>query len=80
MNYQREKRKVFIDIAKNMNIPVRILWFIRDGRPFNNLRGKMKETNTMYYHNKPVPEVAYNTYSKYFEEPISEEGNIEIVY
>jgi hypothetical protein len=80
MNFMAEKRKVFIDIAKDMNIPVRILWFIRDGRPFNQLRGKVKETNTMYYHTKPIPEVAYNNYSKYFDEPTSDEGFVEVVY
>jgi len=79
MNYTKERRKAFIDIAKDMNIPVRILWFIRDGRPFNEIRGKVKEINTMYYHNKPVPEVAYNTYSKYFDEPTAMECKIEIV-
>jgi len=80
MNYDLTRRQKFIDIAKDMNIPVRFLWFIRDGRPFNTLRGKVKETNTMYYHTKPVPEVAYNNYSKYFEEPTSREGLVEIVY
>lgn len=80
MNYSKDKRKVFIDMSKDMNIPVRLLWFIRDGRPFNQLRGKAKEVNTMYYHLKPVPEVAYNTYSKYFEEPTKDEGDIEIVF
>jgi hypothetical protein len=80
MNYSSERRQKFINIAKNMNIPVRFLWFIRDGRPFNELRGKVKETNTMYYHTKPVPEVAYNNYSKYFEKPTPREGFVEIVY
>jgi bifunctional polynucleotide phosphatase/kinase len=38
-------------------VPVRILWHIRDGRPFNALR------------EKPVPEVAYAVYSKHFAVP-----------
>ena len=37
--------------------PSRILWHIRDGRPFNELRLA------------PVPEVAYAIYSKYFVRP-----------
>lgn len=40
-----------------LGVPVRILWFIRDGRPFNSLR------------EKPVPEVAYAVYSKHFIPP-----------
>jgi bifunctional polynucleotide phosphatase/kinase len=40
-----------------LGIPYRILWFIRDGRPFNALR------------EKPVPEVAYAVYSKHFIPP-----------
>ena len=40
-----------------LGVPVRIVWSIRDGRPFNALR------------EKPVPEVAYAIYSKYFVRP-----------
>ena len=40
-----------------LGVPLRILWFIRDGRPFNALR------------EKPVPEVAYAVYSKHFIPP-----------
>jgi len=38
--------------------PVTVVWFVRDGRPWNALR------------EKPVPEVAYAVYSKHFEEPV----------
>ena len=48
-----------------LGVPVRILWSIRDGRPFNALR------------EKPVPEVAYAIYSKHFVRP---EGNVTIIY
>jgi hypothetical protein len=37
--------------------PYRILWHVRDGRPFNALRPA------------PVPEVAYAIYAKYFVRP-----------
>ena len=41
-----------------LGYPVTIVWFVRDGRPWNALR------------EKPVPEVAYAVYSKHFEEPV----------
>ena len=79
MNYTRQGRKRYIELAKEMKVPVRILWFVRDGRPFNTLRGYKTETDTVYAHRNPVPDVVYNVYSKKFEEPTSEEGEIEIV-
>lgn len=48
-----------------LGVPVRIIWCIRDGRPFNALR------------EKPVPEVAYAVYSKHF---IRSEGDVSIIY
>jgi len=48
-----------------LGVPVRILWFIRDGRPFNALR------------EKPVPEVAYAVYSKHYVPPT---GTITLMY
>jgi bifunctional polynucleotide phosphatase/kinase len=52
-----ENREPYLALAKEHGIPCRILWHIRDGRPFNVLR------------DKPVPEVAYAMYTKYFNEP-----------
>jgi bifunctional polynucleotide phosphatase/kinase len=49
----------------SLGFPVRVLWCIRDGRPFNALR------------EKPVPEVAYAVYSKHFVRP---EGDVTIIY
>jgi len=86
MNPYKAKRRDYIKIAKELDIPVRILWFIRDGRPFNALRGTYDSvlggyrTDATFYHKEPVPEVAFNTYSKQFEEPSKDEGEIEIVY
>jgi bifunctional polynucleotide phosphatase/kinase len=50
-------RSPYEELAASLKIPFQILWHIRDGRPFNALR------------EKPVPEVAYAIYSKYFVEP-----------
>ena len=85
-NPYKKKRMEYIEIARELNIPVRILWFIRDGRPFNELRGTYDSnlggyrTDATYYHKEPVPDVAFNVYTKNFEEPTEEEGEIEIVY
>jgi len=49
----------------SLGVPVRIVWFLRDGRPFNALR------------EKPVPEVAYAVYSKHFVRP---EGDVQLIY
>jgi bifunctional polynucleotide phosphatase/kinase len=52
-----ENRKPYADLAKEKGIPFRILWHIRDGRPFNKLR----ET--------PVKDLVYANYTKTFVEP-----------
>ena len=57
-------REPYLTLASERGIPVRILWHIRDGRPFNALRPK------------PVPEVAYAVYSKHFVGP----ENAELVF
>jgi len=49
---------------QSLEVPMRILWHIRDGRPFNKGRAK------------PVPPVAYAIYTKYFVEP----KGAELVY
>jgi bifunctional polynucleotide phosphatase/kinase len=41
----------------SLSLPVRFLWHIRDGRPYNAVRAK------------PVPEIAYAVYSKHFSVP-----------
>jgi bifunctional polynucleotide phosphatase/kinase len=63
-----KNRAPYIALAKELAYHVRILWHGKDGRPWNALRPK------------PVPEIAYAVYSKYFEEPTEAEGSIEIVY
>jgi DNA 3'-phosphatase len=60
-------RKPYEDLAEEKGIPFRILWHIRDGRPFNALR------------EKPVPEVAYANYTNSFVEP-EDDVDVELVY
>ena len=50
-------RDPYIALAAEKKLPLRIVWHVRDGRPFNALR------------EKPVPEVAYAVYSKHFVAP-----------
>lgn len=50
-------RAPYLLLAAEIGVPCKILWFVRDGRPFNALRPK------------PVPGVAYAVYSKHFVEP-----------
>lgn len=69
----RAKRHEIVEgISGSAQTPVRVLWFIRDGRPFNKERPD------------PVPEIAYRTYTKHFEKPTLEEfgpgSTIELVY
>lgn len=63
-----KNRAPYIALAKERGYRVRIVWCVRDGRAWNALRPK------------PVPEIAYAVYSKYFEEPTEAEGTVEVVY
>lgn len=67
-NGRKEKRNEFLDLAREHNYFTTIIWLVPDGRPFNKQR------------DSPVPEVAYNVYSKYFVEPASDEADRLIVY
>lgn len=62
-NPNNTDREEFINLARSIinNIKVRIWWFARDGRPFNDLRSKR------------VPDIVYNIYSKNFQEPETNE-------
>lgn len=57
----KKNRAPYIELAHSLGVAVRIAWCIADGRPWNALRPK------------PVPEIAYAVYSKYFEEPTEAE-------
>jgi hypothetical protein len=82
LNFSKEQRSRYTKLARAMKVPIRILWHILDGRPFNSIRGKEEAMilGTTYKHKEPVPEVAYANYSKNFEEPTEDEGEIEIVF
>jgi hypothetical protein len=72
LNYNSEIRASYIKIAKSYDYKIRILWHIRDGRCYNDLRGlyeKIYYGNTVYFHTKPVPAIVYNVYSSKFETP-----------
>ncbi len=60
-------REPYIDLAKKADVPIRIVWHVRDGRPYNALR------------EKPVPEIAYAVYSKHFVDPDLHMVAVEIV-
>lgn len=81
-NPSRANRKEFIDIARKYHIPVRIFWFIRDGRAFNSLRGKEPKTedSEVFYHSKPVPKSAFDRYVSLFEDPTKDGEELEIIY
>jgi bifunctional polynucleotide phosphatase/kinase len=66
-----KNRAPYIALAKELAYHIRILWHVKDGRPWNALRCAPQ---------KPVPEIAYAVYSKYFEEPMETEGLVDIVY
>ena len=61
-------RAPYIELARELGIPIRVLWHIRDGRPYNTLRTRV------------VPEIAYATYSKRFEDPTLDGIPVEKIY
>jgi bifunctional polynucleotide phosphatase/kinase len=82
LNFSKEQRSRYTKLARDMKVPIRILWHPRNGRFFNAVRGKEEAMilGTTYKHKEPVPEVAYANYTKNFEEPTQSEGEIEIVF
>lgn len=65
----KERRNEVYAIAKECNATPHIIWFPRDGRPFN------KERTT-----RIVPGVAYGTYTKYFSDPREDGMPISVMY
>ena len=64
-NSSSKNRQIWIDFANELNKSYIIVWFVRDGRPFNELRILNK-----------VPPVAYGVYTKYFTRPLIEDNYI----
>ena len=59
-NPSTEKRLEYIDkCLSTTDIHIRVLWHIRDGRPFNELRMPEHRVGT----------IVYNMYTKHFEHP-----------
>ena len=58
----RASRQELIMLAQKYNVPVRIFWVSRPGRPYNETR------------EKPVSEIALRIYTKNFERPSKDEG------
>lgn len=63
-----QNRKYWIDIAKSLNKTCCILWFIRDGRPFNSLR------------ENPITHFAYSNYKKTFIDPSNDGVDVIKMY
>jgi hypothetical protein len=83
LNHTKESRALYINVAKKYDFKIRILWHIRDGRCYNELRGLYEKDfygKSVYFHDKPVPDVVYNIYSSKFERPNDSEGTIELIY
>jgi bifunctional polynucleotide phosphatase/kinase len=76
VNINKEKRKVFLDIAKKHNIKVRCLHFTTP---------KELCIHNAYYRNyilnnnvKPIPNLVFNIMNKKFQEPELSEGFYKI--
>ena len=69
MNASIERRMGWINIARQNNMSYRIIWILRDGRPFNEIR------------ERKVSHFAYTTYyTNIFERPTENEGLLNIIY
>lgn len=65
-NSSLSRRKKYIELAKELNVPSMILYFVANGYERNKLR------------EKPVPTVAYNVYYKKLEEPSYETDGVHV--
>ena len=62
-----QKRREFIELAKEFGVSVIILYFVRNGYNFNKLR------------EKPVPDIVYNVYFKNLVEPTEEIDGVPVI-
>lgn len=62
------KRKDYIDLAIKYQIPTLIIYFVKDGYGFNELRAENK-----------VPTIAYSMYYKYLDEPTEEIDGVPVI-
>jgi len=78
-NPQPEKRKIFIDAAKSLKVPVRAIFFDleKDKCLYNNLQ---REVNThRKHHSKKVPSIALHIFFKNLQPPTTKEGFEEVI-
>ena len=64
-----ETRAPYLGVGLELKVPVRILWHIRDGRPYNEVRTEGH-----------VPAVAFAMYSKRFQDPRLDGVPVETVF
>lgn len=64
----RDRRNEAYAVATEFGAAPHVIWLPRDGRPFNALR------------EKPIPPVAYGTYTKYFTDPCEDGVPVTVVY
>lgn len=64
-NATREKRSIYVELAKKYNLPVRCI-FVNTSLELSIMRNNLRE--------KPIPKIVFNIYKKNFEEPVEEEG------
>jgi bifunctional polynucleotide phosphatase/kinase len=69
LNSTMEKRKEYIDLAKELNIKIRCIYM-------NTILSEAMIRNSK--RDKPVPKIVYNVYNKKFELPIIDEGFYEV--
>lgn len=69
-NSSKEKRSIYIDLAKQNNIGIRCI-HINTSMEESLLQNNNRE--------KPVPKITYYVYRKHFEEPTVEEGFTEVL-
>ena len=75
-NPKKEDRKAYIDLAKQLNVPVRCLYLEVDHTLSYHMN--MYRQNQSKGLQRRVPDVAYRTYDKYFEKPETAEGFSEV--
>jgi bifunctional polynucleotide phosphatase/kinase len=75
-NPSREARKVYLDMARELNVPVRCFVFKTDDKLAQHLNAFRERTQGV----KKIPKIAYAMFKKQYEEPVASEGFKEIKF
>jgi bifunctional polynucleotide phosphatase/kinase len=76
-NVSKEERKVYIDIAKEYNIPVKCVFYDIDFEVcIHNTHYRSHMTD---FRIKTIPRVVFDTMKKRFQKPVKSEGFVEII-